>query len=40
MTANAIEDAQRSKHTDVGDMSVVQLEHLREQDFVSFPHGV
>ena len=36
MTAKAIEDAQKSKHTDVGDMTVVQLELLREQDFGSF----
>ena len=36
MTAKAIEDAQKSKYTDVGDMTVVQLEHLREQDFGSF----
>jgi hypothetical protein len=36
MTAKAIEDAQKSKYTDGGDISVVQLEHLREQDFGSF----
>ena len=36
MTAKAIEDAQKSKYTDVGDMTVVQLELLREQDFGSF----
>jgi hypothetical protein len=36
MTAKAIEDAQKSKHADVGDTTVVQLELLREQDFGSF----
>jgi hypothetical protein len=36
MTAKAIEDAQKSKHPDAGDMTVVQLELLREQDFGSF----
>jgi len=35
MTAKAIEDTQKSKYTD-GDISVVQLKHLQEQDFGSF----
>lgn len=36
MTAKAIQDAQKSKYVDVGGISVVQLEHLREQDLGSF----
>jgi hypothetical protein len=35
MTANAIEDAQRSKDAGVEDITVVQLQELREQDFGS-----
>lgn len=36
MTAKAIEDAQRSKDAGVEDITVVQLQELREQDFGSF----
>jgi len=36
MTAKAIEDAQKSKDAGVGDVTVVQLQELREQDFGSF----
>ena len=36
MTAKAIEDAQSSKYPDGGNVSVVQVTDLREQDFGSF----
>ena len=36
MTAKAIEDAQKSKDAGVVDITVVQLQELREQDFGSF----
>jgi broad specificity phosphatase PhoE len=36
ITAKAIEDVQKSKYPDGMDVSVVQLDHLREQDFGSF----